>query len=225
VSRTFERFAGGCAGLVALGGVGYAIAFVITVQSAPRGAGYASALFLLGGGLVSTVVMIALYERLRPTDPSFALLALLLGVAGALGSSIHGGFDLALLAKVPPNSVSNFPANAVDPRGLLTFGFTALALLVLGWLILRGGLLPRALGYLAFAGGALLLIVYLGRLLVLNPKSPGLLTAAVISGFIVSPLWFLWVGWILWRGQLAIPERSVTATAGGGPGPAPAGHR
>jgi hypothetical protein len=50
VSRTFERFAGACAGLVALGGVGYAIAFVITVQSAPRGAGYASGLFLLGAG-------------------------------------------------------------------------------------------------------------------------------------------------------------------------------
>jgi hypothetical protein len=225
VSRTFERFAGACAGLVALGGVGYAIAFVFTVHSAPRGAAYASALFLLGGGLVSMVVMIALYQRLRSTDPSFALFALLLGVAGALGSSIHGGFDLAVLAKRPPNSVANFPANLVDPRGLLTFGFTALALLVLGWLIVRGALLPRALGYLAFLGGALLLIVYLGRLIVLNPKSPGLLTAAVISGFVVSPLWFLWVGWILWRGQPAIADGSATVTAGDGPGSARAEHR
>ena len=225
MSRTFERFAGACAGLVALGGVGYAIAFVFTVHSAPRGAAYASALFLLGGGLVSMVVMIALYQRLRSTDPSFALFALLLGVAGALGSSIHGGFDLAVLAKRPPNSVANFPANLVDPRGLLTFGFTALALLVLGWLIVRGALLPRALGYLAFLGGALLLIVYLGRLIVLNPKSPGLLTAAVISGFVVSPLWFLWVGWILWRGQPAIADRSATVTAGDGPGSARAEHR
>jgi hypothetical protein len=204
VSRTYERFAGACAVLVALGGVGYAIAFVFTVRTAPRGADYASALFLVGGGLVSTVVMIALYQRLRVTDPSFALLGLLLGTAGALGSSIHGGFDLALQVKRPAASVTSFPANFVDPRGLLTFGFTALALLVIAWLIVRGALLPRPLGYLAVAGGALLLIVYLGRLIVLNPKSPVLLTAAVLSGFIVSPLWFLWVGSILWRGQPAL---------------------
>ena len=201
MTRSYERFAGACAGLVALGGIGYAIAFVITVQSAPRGASYASALFLLGGGLVSVVVMIALYQRLRPTDPSFALLGLLFGVAGALGSSIHGGFDLALLVKRPAASVSNFPANFVDPRGLLTFGFTALALLVIAYLITRGAALPRALGYLAAVGGVLLLIVYLGRLVVLNPKSPVLLTAAVLSGFIVNPLWFLWVARILWRGE------------------------
>jgi hypothetical protein len=187
--------------------VGYAIAFVFTVRSAPRGADYASALFLLGGGLVSTVVMIAVYQRLRITDPSFALFGLLLGAAGAVGSSIHGGYDLAVLAKRPPNTVTNFPANSVDPRGLLTFGFTALALLVIGWLIVRGAVLPRPLGYLAFVGGALLIIVYLGRLIVLDPKSPGLLTAAVLSGFIVSPAWFVSVGWILWRGQPVLPGR------------------
>jgi hypothetical protein len=213
VSRIFERFAGACAVLVAIGGVGYGIAFVFTVRDAPRGADYASALFLLGGGFVSTVVMIAVYQRLRATDPSFALLALLLGVAGALGSSIHGGFDLARLVKLPPNAVSNFGANPVDPRGLLTFAFTALALLVIGWLIVRGASFPRALGYLAFAGGALLIIVYLGRLIVLNPKSPGLLTAAVLSGFLVSPVWFLWVGSILWRGD----EASTPAPAAASP--------
>ena len=211
MSRTYERFAGACAALVALGGVGYAIAFVFAVRSAPRGADYAGALFLLGGGLISTVVMIALYQRLRPTDPSFALLGLVLGAGGALGSSIHGGFDLALLVKRPAGSVTNLPANAVDPRGLLTFGFTALALLVIGWLIVRGAMLPRALGYLAFVGGALLIIVYLGRLIVLNPKSPGLLTAAVLSGFVVSPLWFLWVARVLWRGEGATAELPVAA--------------
>jgi hypothetical protein len=216
VSRTYERFAGACAVLVALGAIGYAIAFVFTVRTEPRGADYASALFLLGGGLVSTVVMIALYQRLRVTDPSFALLGLLLGVAGALGSTIHGGFDLALLAKLPAASVSNFPANFFDPRGLLTFGFTALALLVIGWLILRGAVFPKRLGYLAFVGGVLLLIVYLGRLIVLNPKSPVLLTAAVLSGFVVSPLWFLWVGSILWRGSPGPSAAREAVVAGEG---------
>jgi hypothetical protein len=208
MSRAFERFAGACAALVALGGVGYAIAFVITVGSAPRAANYASSLFLLTGGLVSLVVMIALYQRLRLTDPSFALLGLLLGVAGALGSSIHGGFDLAVLVKRPAYSDVYFPANTVDPRGLLTFGFTALALLVIAYLILHGGALPRRLGHLGLIGGILLIVVYLGRLIVLNPKSPGLLTAAVLSGFIVTPLLFLWVARILWRGE-SVPAAPV----------------
>jgi hypothetical protein len=30
----------------------------------------------------------------------------------------------------------------------------------------------------------------------LNPKSPGLLTAAVIDGFVVNPVWFIWLGLI-----------------------------
>jgi hypothetical protein len=195
--------------LVALGGVGYAIAFVITVGSAPRAASYASSLFLLAGGLVSLVVMIALYQRLRLPDPSFALLGLLLGVAGALGSSIHGGFDLAVLVKRPAYSDVYFPANTVDPRGLLTFGFTALALLVIAYLILRGGAaLPRRLGHLGLLGGILLIVVYFGRLIVLNPKNPGLLTAVVLSGFIVNPVWFLWVARILWRGE-SVPTAPV----------------
>lgn len=209
MSRTFERFAGACAMLVALGGVGYAIAFVFAVRTAPRGADYASSLFLLGGGLVSAAVMIAVYQRIKATDPSFALLGLLLGVVGALGSSIHGGFDLALNVKRPVGSVTNLPASAVDPRGLLTFGFTALALLIISWLIVRGAPLPKGLGYLGFVGGILLIAVYLGRLIVLNPKSPGLLTAAVLSGFLVNPAWFLWLGWILWRG----PTEATPVTA------------
>jgi hypothetical protein len=53
-----------------------------------------------------------------------------------------------------------------------------------------------------------LIVVDLGRLIVLNPKNPGLLTAAVLSGFIVNPLWFLWVARILWRGE-SVPAAPV----------------
>jgi hypothetical protein len=53
--------------------------------------------------------------------------------------------------------------------------------------------------------------VYLGRLIVLNPKNPLLLTAAVLSGFVVSPAWFLWLGSILWRGQPALPSEETAA--------------
>jgi len=59
-------------------------------------------------------------------------------------------------------------------------------------LILRGGAFPRPLGYLAFLSAALLVFVYVGRLVILNPKSPGLLAGAVLAGYVVDPVWFVW---------------------------------
>jgi hypothetical protein len=91
--------------------------------------------------------------------------------------------------------------SSTNPRGLGTFALTGLALAVASLLILCGDAFPRALGYLGLVGAALLLFVYVGRLVILNPKSPGLHAAAVISGFLVNPAWFLWAGWALFRKQ------------------------
>jgi hypothetical protein len=61
-------------------------------------------------------------------------------------------------------------------------------------LILRGGRLPRGLGWMALVAGALLVYVYIGRLTILDPKSGALLPFAVLSGFVVNPLWYAWLG-------------------------------
>ena len=37
--------------------------------------------------------------------------------------------------------------------------------------------------------------------MILNPHDTALHTAAVISGFVVNPVWFLWLGAVLWRGS------------------------
>src|SRR5579884_1489545 len=86
-SASFERFGGLCG--MAAGAVGflYAVAFVVL-----KNAGL-SALLLLAGGLLSTVLLTALYHRLREVDASFALWAFLLSLAGALGAAVHGGYD------------------------------------------------------------------------------------------------------------------------------------
>jgi hypothetical protein len=81
---------------------------------------------------------------------------------------------------------SDLPSS-VDPRGLGTFALTGLALAVIGMLILRGGAFPRPLGYLAFVSAALLVFVYVGRLVILNPKSLGPLAGAVLAGYVVEP--------------------------------------
>src|SRR5581483_6948423 len=128
----------------------------------------------------------------------------------SFGAAIHGAYDLANLANPPADAPSGAP-NAIDPRGLATFGLTAVALAVTGALALRGGALPRRLGYLAFLSAALLVFVYVGRLVILNPKSPGLLAAAVLVGFVVNPVFYGWAGLILRSGAQREPRLAAAA--------------
>ena len=190
---SYERFAGACAIATGVGGFSYAVAFVLILRSAPKAADTASALFLLFGGILTVIVLVALYQRLRETDPSFALLGLLLGTVAAIGSTVHGAYDLANIVNPPGVSLGASPSPP-DPRGVLTFGLMSLSVLTLSWLITRSGTLPRRLGHLGYASAALLLVIYLGRLIVLNPKSPLVLAAALLAGFVVNPAWFVWLG-------------------------------
>jgi hypothetical protein len=192
-SASFERFAGVCAILAGVSGFLYAIAFVV-LQSV-----LLSGLFLMLGGLLTSVALLAVYERLRETDASFALLALVLGIAGSVGSAVHGGYDLANAVNPPP-SLPDLP-NPVDPRGLLTFGVAGIALFVVAWLIGRGGRFPRGLGYLAYISAALLVVLYLGRLIVFDPTNPIILVPALLNGFLVNPIFYLLLGLSLLRGR------------------------
>lgn len=196
----YERFAGACAIVVGVGALAYAIVFAVIVAAQPPPWVEGLWVFLLmAGGLLSVPVMVALYQRLRVVDAGFAMLALLLGVTGAVGSAIHGGFDLANVIRPPATPLPTGVPNAIDPRGLLTFGFTALALLVVSWLILRGGQLPRGLSSLGFLSAALLGVIYLGRLIAFDPTHPILLVAALLAGLVVNPLWWIWLGTSLVR--------------------------
>ena len=89
----------------------------------------------------------------------------------------------------------------VDPRGLLSFGAAGVALFVVAWLIGRGRQLPRGLGYLGYMSAVLLILLYLGRLIVLNAASPVILAPAILNGFLVNPAWYIWLGLVLWRGR------------------------
>ena len=210
VSPTSLRFgwlAAVAAGLLSLG---YSISFSLYLHAPSRGTAYANALLLLAGGLISTAAFTAVYERLRETDAALALWGFVLALAGALGAALHGGYDLANLAN-PPKALAADVPSSVDPRGLGTFALTGLALAVTGVLIVRGRRLPRALGQLAFLAAALLVFVYVGRLVILDPKSPGLLAGAVISGYVVNPLWFVWLGLALRRSPSPQGEPRLTA--------------
>jgi hypothetical protein len=204
-SHTFDRFAGFAAILAAIAILLYAIAFVVISRSAPELGAKLSAFFLLLNGLLVTAPLVALYNRFQESDGPFALWALLLGSAGALGAAIHGGYDLANAINPPAAVTPELNAalaalpNQVDPRGLLTFGVSAIAIFVFAALMGRGSGFPAALKYVGYLLAVLLGWLYLGRLIILDPTNPLLVVPVLLTGFIVNPLWYLWLGIVLQR--------------------------
>jgi hypothetical protein len=148
---------------------------------------------LLAGGLLSAITLAAVYERVRRGASDPALLGLLLGFAGAVGAIAHGGYDLANVLHAPTVVDPGLPF-PVDPRGLLTVGLSGLCVLVLSWSALPGSTVPRNLAWLGALLGALLIVVYLGRLIVLVANSLLILVPAGVAAIVVSPAWFAWIG-------------------------------
>lgn len=200
--KSFERFGGSMGILAGIAGFLYAVAFIILRNA------LLSSLFLMLVGVFSTGALVALYYRLRQTDIAFGLWALLMGIAGAFGSAVHGGYDLAYNVNVPspapPPELMALPSQ-VDPRGLLTFGFTGIALFTFSWLIIRSRVLPSTLGYVGYLSAVLLIALYLGRLIVLDPANPVILVPALLNGFILNPVWYIWLGIALYRHAAAVP--------------------
>lgn len=190
--QAFDRLAGTAAVLVAIGGIAYSVSFVVAVKAPSEAALNLSWVLLLLGGLLGTLVLVAVYRRVRDTDPGLALWGMVLGAVGTIGSAVHAGWEVAMIVQ-PVARNPDAPA-PMDPRGLLTFGMTGLGILVLAWLMRRGRSLPAALGTLGIALGAGMLLVYLGRLLIIDPTNPALLGIAGITGLIAHPWWFIWLG-------------------------------
>jgi hypothetical protein len=220
MTRLFERCAGYCALLAALASIVFTVAFAVVVQDGERWAQWVSWVTLSAGGLITIPVMAALYEIFKEAEPQFSLVGFVLGVAGALGATIHGAFDLSLLANPPVGPSPGLP-NAIDPRGLMTFGITGLALLVFAWLMVRTDRFPRNLGSLAAVGSVLLLVVYVGRLTVLNPKTNVIRVAALGSGLVVLPAFYLLLSRRLLRGQSTGPQDGSAPAVRDAPGLAP----
>ena len=193
MNTSFEKFAGWGAILAGLSGFLYSISFIVLRND------LLSALFLMLGGLFSTSALAALYQRLRGTENGFALLGLLLSLSAVLGSAIHGGYDLANALHPPASSTAG--PNAVDPRGLLTFGVSGLGIFLVSWLMTQDIKFPKGLAYLGYLSAILMIILYLGRLIIVQATSPVIVIPALLEGFIVNPLWYIWLGRTFLRSQ------------------------
>jgi hypothetical protein len=195
----FEGFGGVMAILAGVAGFLYAMSFVILRTA------LLYELFFTLFGFFATAAWLAVYDRLRDTDAGFAAWAALLGLAAALAAALQGGYGLANAINPPPAGadVLALLPSQVDPRGLLAFGFGGAALLVASRLMARSGRFPPGLSTLGYVSGVLLVIIYLGRLIVLDPSSPLILVPVVLNGFIAGPVWFIWLGLVLSRPGLA----------------------
>jgi hypothetical protein len=204
-ARLYERRAGGVAIAAGIGGIVYSVAFLggVVAGWAPDLGKLVSSIALLVGGVFTVAVMVAIYRRLLPTAAAAALLALALVVIGATGATVHGGFDLAKALYVPaiaPLEDPNLPS-PIDPRGLLTFALSGLGLLLLMQKAREYGVIKPSLGALGMLVGALMIVVYLGRLIVLDPTNPLVAAPAALTGLILSPAFYIWLGLELRRGR------------------------
>ena len=204
-SASFERFAGFAAILTGIVGILYSFSFVVLVVGgkAPELGVLLSSLFLMLGGLLSSAALVAVFNRVCETDPAPAIWGMLLALIGALGSVIHGGYDLANAIHPPASNVpglADLPSQ-MDPRGLLTFGIAGIGLFVLAGLIRRSDHFPKSLGTLGYGLAVLLVVIYLGRLIILSPTNPVVAVLILVTGFIVNPAWYIWLGTALLRNQ------------------------
>jgi hypothetical protein len=198
---TFVRFSGIYAVLAGLAGLLYSLAFIVLKSN------LLSALFLMLGAFFASAALVALYELLRETDAPFALWGFLLALVGALGSLIHAGFDLAHAIHPPAVLNADLPSS-VDPRGLATFGMAGIGLFVMSWLIVRSRKLPVEFGYLGLVSALLMVILYVGRLIILDANSLVIIIPALLEGFAINPVWYIWLGAILLRLR---PDEQVAA--------------
>lgn len=200
-TRSFLTLGGVCAVVAGAATLLYSLAFVVLKEAT-----WYSLLQLIGS-LAATVALVAVYQRVSEADPGLAMWFVLAGVVAAIGSAIHGAYDLANALNPPRTDVladANLP-NLVDPRGFLTFAVAGLALLAASWLIARTGGFPVALAYLGYVLGVLMIITWLARLIVLDASSALVLLPAALTGFIASPAWYVWLGLVLLRQRTGSP--------------------
>jgi hypothetical protein len=197
-AAAYERLAGTAAIAAGIGGIVYSVAFLggVVAGKAPELGLAVASIALMVGGFLSVLVLVALYRRLLDTAAAVGLLGLMLVAVGATGAMVHGGYDLANSIHAPVTDVlaeAELPS-PIDPRGLLTFALSGLGLLVLAWQSRRSGTLPGNLATLGVTVGALLIVVYLGRLIILTPTNLLVAIPAAATGLILSPLFYIWLG-------------------------------
>lgn len=193
-SVAFERLAGFGGIVTGIASLLYAVFFLLVKGSLHD---LLPPLLLAIGGLFATTVLVALYQRVRAADETFAFWAVALGILGQMGAAIHGIYGLANVLRPSDTATAlGKVANQLDPAGFLAFGTVGVSVFVMGWLILRGNALSPLLGYLGLVLGVLLVALFLGSLLVNDNSSLFILVPGGLASLLATPIWNIWLGFI-----------------------------
>lgn len=188
---TTDRLGAALAAILGVGGLVYGVLFVLVARGTTDAVLRVWLVTGVFGGLVAAGVFVAIYERTRATDRIVAMWALLIGVAGALGQTLNASVGLGY-------DVSGTSGSTPDPLGILRFAFTGIALLLFGWVMTRDTTLPRPLSFVALSGGALLVVMYVGRIAgFITPANKYTLIPPFLYGLVVHPVFYLWLARVL----------------------------
>lgn len=172
----------------AIGGMLYGVAFVLLDND------IAAAILLMLGGLASTIILFHLGTTLFSVNEPVARWALVIGMVSTTLTVVHAGYDLAKRLHPPdtPGLLLGYPSS-VDPRGLATFGLTGLAYLTLSTLMSRSDSYSKRLARLGQALGVIMIVIYLGRLIILDPTNI-VVRIALAAGVAANTAFLLWLG-------------------------------
>jgi hypothetical protein len=187
VNPAFLAVARRAAYVTAALGVIYSIAFVIVVGGGGRSAEWTAAATLTAGGLAALPVLVAVTGTLaeRATAAGAARLALLVGGIAAVMTSLHGAYDLAVLAA--PESATAGDISPVDPRGFATFALAGIAIIVIATIARGDRRFPAWLPPVGWLLGVALLATWIGRLTVLDPTSAWLRVSTSVAA-VLNPI-------------------------------------
>lgn len=185
--RSFIRFGGLAAILLALTSWGAVLAYATLVDPGDARLGLQIVQFLYGlvafWALFATV---AVYYRVRGVGEAWAFFATLVGVAAAMGTMVAALYEVANL-RIAPVTVAASPTN---PLGVMSFGLTGLWFVIANLLLWRSKA-PRAMALLGLATAAALLW---GFIAALSLNGGVVYIATVFAGAIGGPIYWLWLG-------------------------------
>ena len=190
--RSFSRFGGLAAILLALTSWAAVIAYAALVQPGDSSLGLQLFQFLYAlVAFWALFAIVAVYYRMRSVGEAWAFYATLVGVVASVGTLVAAMYEVASLRRYPP-LVGVSPAN---PLGIMSFGLTGLWFLVANLLLWRTRT-PRVLVALGFVAAVDL---FAGFVAGLSENGGVVYLASLIAGAIGGPIYWLWLGRLLRR--------------------------
>ena len=209
MQTSFSRFGGISAIIVGVLSILYAIFFLGVTRQSEYVGSLGSWVILAVSGLFSSAAYVAIYQRLRGKEENgFALWALLLGTLAAFATLLHGMYETQLLltsaagtaAEKSAIAAANLLPSEVDASGVAAFFVVGVVAFLFSRLILQTGTLPKNLAYLGMLNALLLVVLFVARTFAVVPL---ILLAGGLTSVIAGPIWWIWMGRELLKGQPA----------------------